>query len=159
MFVCAVKATWKRVAVILLVAAAIIGLLVVLLGGCQSPAEEEGAAPEPIRLTTVTQMVEWLAGEGIEVDPDSLVQDTVTIPQPFDDIYTQYNQLQLEAGFDLTPYQGFTADRSCFTVLNYPNQEEGVLVHLLCWEGELIGGDLCSVRLDGFLTGLIMPEG
>ena len=104
-------------------------------------------------------MVEWLAGEGIEVDPDSLVQDTVTIPQPFDDIYTQYNQLQLEAGFDLTPYQGFTVDRSCFTVLNYPNQEEGVLVHLLCWEGELIGGDLCSVRLDGFLTGLIMPEG
>ena len=158
MFVCAVKATWKRVAVILLVAAAVIGLLVVWLGGCQAPAEEV-AAPEPIRLSTVSEMVEWLAGEGIEVDPDSLVQDTVTIPQPFDEIYTQYNQLQLEAGFDLTPYPGSTVQRSCFTVLNYPNQEEGVLVHLLCLDGELIGGDLCSVRLDGFLTGLIMPEG
>ena len=157
MFVCAVKATWKRVAVILLVAAAVIGLLVLLLGGCESPAEET-AAPQPVRLTTVSEMVAWLAEEGIEVDSDSLVQDTVTIPQPFDDIYTQYNQLQLEAGFDLSPYQGRTVDRSCFTVLNYPGQEDGVLVHLLCCDGELIGGDLCSVRLDGFLTGLIMPK-
>ena len=157
MFVCAVKATWKRVAVILLLAAAVIGLLIALLGGCQAPAEE-AAAPEPVRLTTVTEMVDWLAQQGIEVDPDSLVQDTVTIPQPFDEIYTQYNELQKQAGFDLSSYQGVTVDRSCFTVLNYPNQEEGVLVHLLCCEGVLIGGDLCSVRLDGFLTGLVMPE-
>ena len=49
MFVCAVKATWKRVAVILLVAVAVIGLLVVWLGGCQAPAEEDGEEEEADR--------------------------------------------------------------------------------------------------------------
>lgn len=157
MFVCAVKATWKRVAVIVLVAGALIGLLVALLGGCGSTTQEV-SPPEPVVLSTPAEMVEWLSAQGIQVDEASLVQDTVTIPQPFDDIYTQYNALQQQAGFDLSPYQGQTVERSCFTVLNYPGQEEGVLVHLLCLEGQLIGGDLCSVRLDGFITGLTMPE-
>ena len=112
---------------------------------------------EPVTAATDQERVAYLESLGWEADPAPTETLTFSLPQPLSEAYEEYNQLQLEAGFDLTPYQGMTVDRSCFTVLNYPNQEDGVLVHLLCREGELIGGDLCSVRLDGFLTGLIFP--
>ena len=76
----------------------------------------------------------------------------VTLPAVFDDVYTLYNQLQKDQGFDLSPYAGQTVKRITYRVLNHP-QGDDVVANLLVRDGQVIGGDLCSLALDGFMHG------
>ena len=36
---------------------------------------------------------------------------------------------------------------------NYPGQAEGVRANILVYKNKVIGGDVCSVELDGFMHG------
>ena len=52
---------------------------------------------------------------------------------------------------------GQTVTRYTFTVTNYPTGETGILADLLVRNGEVVGGDIRSTALDGFLHGLVRP--
>lgn len=41
--------------------------------------------------------------------PAFLFQHEITVPKNWNDIYTEYNELQRQQGFDLVPYKGKTA--------------------------------------------------
>lgn len=41
--------------------------------------------------------------------PEFLFQHEITVPKNWNDIYTEYNELQRQQGFDLVPYKGKTA--------------------------------------------------
>ena len=41
--------------------------------------------------------------------PKFLFQHEITVPKNWNDIYTEYNELQRQQGFDLVPYKGKTA--------------------------------------------------
>lgn len=71
----------------------------------------------------------------------------------FDEVFTQYNDLQKTAGMDLEPYHGKRVKCWTYTVLNYPG-EEGVLAHLYIYKDKIVGGDVSSTALDGFMHGL-----
>ena len=40
------------------------------------------------------------------------------------------------------------------TVKNYGNKKQEVRANLIVCEGQLVGGDVCSAELDGFMQGL-----
>ena len=94
----------------------------------------------------------WEVGE----EPEEIRE--VVIPQEFDETYQQYNQLQEEQGFDLERYRGQRAKVYTYQILNYPDRPEGIVAHLLIWDWKVIGGDVCSVELDGFMQGLEQPD-
>ena len=41
--------------------------------------------------------------------PEFLFQHEITVPKNWNDIYTEYNELQRQQGFDLVPYKGKAA--------------------------------------------------
>ena len=45
-----------------------------------------------------------------------LFQTEVTVPKNWNDIYTEYNELQRQQGFDLVPYKGETVEEYVFFV-------------------------------------------
>ena len=84
----------------------------------------------------------------------------VRIPVQFDEVYDAYNEMQRLQGFDLTPYRGKYAQKYVFLLTEYPGVEDaaGIRATVLVSGGRVIGGDISSVALDGFMHGII-PEG
>ncbi len=101
--------------------------------------------------------VNFLNNLGWEVETEPLEIEEVLIPQEFDAVFQRYNDLQKQQGFDLQKQQGQRCKRYSYAVTNYPGQRDAVRVNLLVYKGKLIGGDVCSNRLDGFMHGLVMP--
>ena len=80
------------------------------------------------------------------------------IPQEFDETYEQYNQLQKEQGFDLERFKGQRVKVYTYQILNYPDHPDNILAHLLICDWKVVGGDVCSTQLDGFMQGLDQPQ-
>lgn len=101
------------------------------------------------------QILQFISSFGWDVsaEPDEIHE--VIIPAQFDEVYRKYNEIQLSQGYDLQKYAGQRAKNWTFTVLNYPGYEgeEYIKINLLICNGMVIGGDVCSVKLDGFMHG------
>lgn len=93
-------------------------------------------------------------------DEPTEIKETV-IPEEFDATYERYNTLQKEQNLDLEKYKGKRVKSWSYDILNYPGYEdsEGIIKgNLLTYEGKIIGGDICSVELGGFMHGFCKPE-
>lgn len=111
---------------------------------------------EPVFSTegaTADQRIAFLEQFGWEVEAEPLEVREIHIPEEFDDVYTRYNELQKSQGLDLLPYAGKTCRQWIYRVLNYPKSGEEVRAILLVYDGLVIGGDISSVKLNGFMTG------
>ncbi len=97
---------------------------------------------------------EYLASLGWETG-GSIEEVSVHIPEEFDDVYENYNSLQLECGFDLKKYRGADCTRYTYQIKNFPGDDSGeVRANILVFDRRIIGGDIMTVRLDGFMIGL-----
>ena len=101
--------------------------------------------------------VEYLAGYGWEVAPEPIATQELLIPEEMDGSYDEYLALQSQQGFDLTRYAGKRVKRYTYEITNYPTGETGVQANLLIYKNTVIGGEVLSPQLDGFLHGLAMP--
>ena len=113
--------------------------------------------PDPKGIRTATDRVEYLAAYGWEVAEPPVSTQELLIPEIFDESYQQYLQLQQNQGFDLEACAGKRVHRYTYEILNYPTGETGVLVNLLICKKTVVGGEVLSPRLDGFLHGLNGP--
>lgn len=84
---------------------------------------------------------------------DDYTAKTITIPTVWGDVYENYNKLQKSQGYDLSLFKGVTVTQYTYTVTNYPT-DEVVLIHLLVYDGVIIGADVMSTAMDGFMKGL-----
>ena len=74
----------------------------------------------------------------------------------FDDTYTGYNEIQKNQGLDLEPFKGVRVKQWCYEIKNYPGYEnkKGLIQGtILVYDGVVVGGDICSLELDGFMHG------
>lgn len=147
MFVISVKTGKRRI--VLTLAAALAVLTAVLAGGKLLGA---GAADSLPAGETNEERLMFLAGCGWEAEPEPVEMREVILPAEFDDVYQRYNEVQKAQGMDLTPYAGKTCSQWIYRVTNYPSEEE-VHAALLVLDGKIIGGDLSSTALGGFLCG------
>lgn len=103
--------------------------------------------------STNAKRINFISRLGYEVDENSVKSKDITIPMNFGDVYTEYNKLQKKAGFDLYKNRGKNA--TVFTyVLLYKEDTE---LHLIICDGEIIGGDIASVKLNGEMRPLLPP--
>lgn len=103
------------------------------------------------------QLRSFLSSYGWEVTGDPVI-DQVVLPESFGKPYESYLACQAECGFSLEDYAGATVDRYTYTISNYPTGETAVFADLLLFQGEVIGGDIRSADLDGFMHSLRYPE-
>lgn len=108
------------------------------------------------RVKDNNQRIEYLNSYGWEVDSEPIETKTVVIPRKFSDVYSDYNKIQQEQGFDLTKYGGIEAVRYTYKILNYPGEENAV-ADIIVYRNEVIAADVQSVSLDGFMHGLQLP--
>ena len=159
MFICSVRAGTLRFFCIACAALLVLTALVVFVPSSEALAVG-GTAEERISFEDVDSnedRIAFLRAFGWEVEPEPRESTTVTIPREFDKVFAAYNELQRKQGLDLSGYGGKTVERYTYTVTNYDGFEGTVLVNLLIYRGRVIGGDVCSADLNGFVHGLSRP--
>ena len=94
---------------------------------------------------------EILRSLGYEVSEPPLEVVSVRLAEENSPVFQNYNRLQQESGFDLSPYAGKEVTR-----MTYTYQEGDLTWRLnLLFDGDtFIGGDRCSVKLDGVMLPL-----
>lgn len=145
------KATRKTIFTAIIAVTAVFAVAIAVIGTTVS--RPASAQTNSIKATTDSERIAFLAQYGWEVKKEVAEVREVVIPQEFDDVYTNYNKIQLDQGFDLTKYQGKTVKRWTYTVTNYPGYEtvDYIMANILVSDGEVIGGDICSTEIDGFM--------
>lgn len=78
---------------------------------------------------------------------------TFTIPNEFDMVYNSYNEIQQDAGYNLLPYRGKKCSMYTYEIYNHPFGKCNA--NIIVYNGEIIGGDISSVNLDGFMVPLM----
>ena len=129
----------------------------VVLFRCFSTTDKEPSEVKSVgkNITDSSQILTFISTFGWEVDEEPDEVREVIIPAEFDDVYNNYNAIQLKQGYDLQKYAGERVKRWTYTIKNYPEyvDQECIKINVLVYKGEVIGGDVCSVRLDGFMHG------
>lgn len=137
-------------------AAVVCGILLAAAGlGGQDAAVSGVVSPTGIK--TNEDRVAYLESYGWQVSQEPTAVEELLIPETFDESYTQYLDLQTAQGFDLTDYQGKRVKRYTYAINNYPTGETGIQAGLLIYKNTVIGGDVLSPQLGGFIHGLTMP--
>ena len=126
------------------------------LGGEESAVAANAVNPEKIK--TEEDRVALLESYGWKVSAEPLEFMEVQIPEEFDEAYTKYNEIQKAQGMNLTEYAGKRVMKYSYAVENHPSGEDGVVATLLIYKNRLIGGDVASAKMDGFMQGLARPE-
>lgn len=115
------------------------------------------ALPSPKGIKSNEDRIEYLSAYGWQVSPQPLASQELLIPEEMDESYDEYLALQTEQGFDLAKYAGKQVKRYTYEITNYPSGETGVQANLLLYKTTVVGGEVLSPELDGFLHGLAMP--
>lgn len=134
---------------------------VALVGGALSARGVDAVSPTPASpkgVKTNEDRVAFLESYGWQVSPEPVAVEELLIPEEFDETYDQYLALQTGQGFDLSKYRGKRVKRYTYDVSNYPTGETGVQAGLLIYKNTVIGGEILSSQLGGFIQGLAMPE-
>lgn len=113
--------------------------------------------PNPKGVKSNEDRIAYLEHFGWQVSPEATATEELQIPETFDESYTEYLSLQRHQGFSLEKYAGKRVKRYSYEISNYPTGETGVIANLLIHKNTVVGGEVLSPRLDGFLHGLEMP--
>ncbi len=158
MFVLSVKSEKLRI-FSLIVLAVLAGVGISLLTKGESTVSDMNGIV--LKAGNAEERVAFLSQFGWEVSEEPLEVAEVMIPSEFDDTYILYNEMQTEQGFNLEKYKGVRAKRWTYEIRNYPGYPEDsgcIRANILVYEGNVIGGDVCSVELDGFMHGFENPS-
>lgn len=107
--------------------------------------------------TTSKERLDFLKSFGWEVSEEALEVVDIAIPTSFNDVYENYNNVQKKQGYDLSKYRGKKVKRWTYSVKNYP-REQNVVANLLISDDIIIGGDISSKKIDGFMHGFNQKE-
>ena len=153
MFICTLKLDRKKLAfAVIMVALVIIGIIL-LLG------TREGSAADTTKtsiqhISKEKNRVAYLAQYGWEVETPALSEEQVVIPRTFSPVFERYNELQKQQGFDLSEYCGMEVTMYTYKVTNSAFRGDEVLAVLYVKDGSVVGGDIHSTALDGFMRGI-----
>ena len=96
----------------------------------------------------------FLAALGWEVDTATETEQQIHIPERFGDVYESYNDLQKQQGYDLEPFRGMDCTLYTYAVTNWPDDTQTVIADLYIFNDRVIGGDVHSTDLHGFMIGM-----
>ena len=152
MMVMTAKVNLKKCLLLLAGIAAVVLVLIWLLGGGDATAQT--VAPS---VSSNDGRVAFLRELGWEVTTSPLEAVQVKIPQEGSQKFDRYNALQKSQGYDLSQYAGKKVMRYVYQVNNYPGATEAVYATVLVYKNEIIGGDITDTTGRGKMQGFQMP--
>lgn len=142
---------------------ALLAIVVVIIiatsagSGAPEPNSGDTGMPENVAAETEQQRLDFIKQFGWTVGSAQPEVMALYIPHNFDSVLTKYNAIQKRQGFDLEKYKGEKVDRYSYVITNYPAAVTEVYINLIVYKGKVIGGDVCSKELGGFMHGF-SPE-
>ena len=91
---------------------------------------------------------------GWEIDVTSEDCRNIVLPERMEGIMADYNRMQQEQGYDLSKHGGEDCKQYSYFVTNYPNCSQTVIVTLYIQGKTVIGGDIHTAEINGFMHGL-----
>ena len=147
MMVMTAKVDIKKILIALAAAVGVIVALILLLGGGRSTQTAATA------MSSNDARVKFLEELGWSISASPVQSGQVKVPAEQSEVYSRYNDLQKEAGYDLTKYAGKTVMRYVYKVNNHESTEP-VLVTLLVFKDQIIGGDVVDTAPGGKIQSL-----
>lgn len=149
----------SRLKWLLLIALCALAVGAFLYFGGSSPASQNGAIV--LRAGNAAERLAFISQFGWDVAEDPVQVTEILIPAEFDEVYEKYNEIQKKQDLDLSLYAGKRVKKWTYAVRNYPGYEgraDVIELNLLICDGLVIGGDVCSTELNGFMHGFDAPE-
>ena len=126
--------------------------------GSSRPASQSGAVV--LRAGNAAERLAFISQFGWDVAEDPVQVTEILIPAEFDEVYQKYNEIQKQQDLDLTLYAGRRVKKWTYAVRNYPGYEgraDVIELNMLICDGLVIGDDVCSTELGGFMHGFDFP--
>lgn len=158
MFVYSVKSSKIKMVLLITVIVLAIGALFLLSRGDKSAANDGGIS---LKAGNAEERIAFLSQFGWEVKEDPVEVTEILIPAEFDQTYENYNKIQKGQDLDLSLYAGKRVKRWTYEIKNYPgyeNKDGTVQANILVFNGLVIGGDISSLELNGFMQGFDFPN-
>ena len=102
---------------------------------------------------TNTERINFLKEFGWETGEEPVEITEVIIPTEFNDTYENYNNIQKAQDLDLSKYKGKRVKCYTYEITNYPEKDTEIHANMLVFNGMIIGGDVSSTELGGFMHG------
>lgn len=106
-------------------------------------------------IKTHEDILDFISAFGIAVEKEAVEVVDTKIPKEFDAVYTEYNNIQMAQGLDVSKYRGKKVKRYTFEVTNYPKDQNGkpsqVFLNLVIYKNKVIAGDISSPDCGGFV--------
>ena len=96
------------------------------------------------RVETFSRIVKEMGYDDVSEKPYEVVE--FTIPTQFNNVWNNYNSLLKENGYDLSMYKGKKCKRYTYLI---PSQN--ARANIIVYNGEIIGGDISGITLDGIM--------
>ena len=158
MFVYSMRASTIKLVGVICVALTVLITLIAFVPTYAIPNQPAADADAEVKYSydkvkTPSDAANFLAQFGWEVEGTPVEEKAVTIPAEFDKVFAAYNELQRKQGLDLSGYGGRTVERYTYKITNYDGYEGTVYANLLIYRNRVIGGDVCSADVSGFVHG------
>ncbi len=162
MFVCSVKGNtlklWGIIALALIAVTVLIFALPEENAVLAASIFEGGDTVSYDRIKTDKQRTDFLSQFGWETEGGLVEEVEIKIPADFDKVMSSYNEIQKAQGLDLSKYKGKTVQRYTYEITNYPDYSGTVYANVIIYKSRVIGGDICSADVKGFIQGFEMPK-
>ena len=119
-----------------IILALIIAVILFFGGNCSSEATESISR----RASDNKGRLDYLAAKGFKTALEPSVVEEVLLPEEMDEILSEYNEIQLESGFDLSPYLGKKVKKYVYPI----DSEEETFATLYIYEEKIIAADIAS---------------
>ena len=157
MFIYSLKASTIKFCAVVCVALATLITLVVFIPVAAvdgNSAVSVNAEIDYTGIKTNDDRVKFLEQFGWQVESEPVDTVEVTIPESFDKIFSAYNEIQKRQGLDLSKYKKKNVTRYTYKITNYDGYEGTVYANIIVYRNKVIGGDVCSADIKGFMHGL-----
>ena len=158
MFVYSLRATTVKLVGVICVALTVLITLIAFVPTYSISTQPGNPSDAPVsysydKIKSAEDAASFLSQFGWTVASEPTEVKTVTIPREFDKVFSAYNELQKEQGLNLAKYKGKDVTRYTFSLTNYPDYSGTVYANVLVYRNRVIGGDICSADVSGFLHG------
>ena len=154
MFIYSLKA--KTIKLFGLICVALVGVIMIAAFVPNYVATSASAVNSEINYSKIKNnedRIAFLKQFGWEVSPEEIESEQVTIPSEFDKVFVGYNEIQKRQGLDLSKYRKKNVMRYTYEVTNYNGFDGTVYANVIVYRNKVIGGDICSADVTGFIHG------
>jgi NhaP-type Na+/H+ and K+/H+ antiporter len=98
--------------------------------------------------------VSFINLQGWDIEETPFSEQEITIPEKFNSVYKNYNNIQQKQGWNLADYKGQKATEYIYKINNYNGGEENTYARVIIMDNRIIGGDVFKMEQNGFIKPL-----